>query len=62
MYVATQPLVSLIAGILIFIIPKVVELHCCNLLDSDWDSWASENVARNNCLHTPTPHLKNADA
>jgi hypothetical protein len=25
---------------------KVVELHRCNLSDSDWNPWASENVAR----------------
>jgi hypothetical protein len=25
---------------------QVVELHRCDLPDSDWNSWASENVAR----------------
>jgi hypothetical protein len=25
---------------------KVAELHRCNLSDSDWNSWAGENVVR----------------
>lgn len=33
MYIALQPLVALIAGILIFDDSKVVELHRCNISD-----------------------------
>jgi hypothetical protein len=46
MYIALQPLVALIAGILIFNHSKIVELHRCNLSDSGWNPRAGENVAR----------------
>ena len=35
MYVALQPLVALIAGILILMIPRLLNLHCRHLLDRD---------------------------
>ena len=44
MYIALQPMVSLIAGILILIIPRLSELHRCNLSNSDWNPWAGKNV------------------
>ena len=45
MYIAIQPMVSLIAGILILIIPRLLN-YIVAISDSDWNPWAGENVAR----------------
>jgi Protein of unknown function (DUF3096) len=45
MYIALQPMVSLIAGILILIIPRLLNYIVAIYLNSDWNPWAGENVA-----------------
>jgi hypothetical protein len=46
MYVRNTTLILIDCGHLDFNDSKVIELHRCNLSDSDWNPWAGENVAR----------------
>ena len=42
-YISLQPLIALIAGILILLIPRLLN-YVGPLFDHHWDSWADENV------------------
>jgi Protein of unknown function (DUF3096) len=44
-YISLQPLIALIAGILILLVPRLLN-YVGYLLDRHRDSWAHENVER----------------